>query len=309
MKRIGLAVLAFSALGFAQQGQPQQPINVQKVSHSELAVSNTPTAQDIYCAGFISTQRVPETHRVVAGQNSPDQARYAGAGDRIFIWGTSDIKPGDRLQILRAVRNPNRYETYAGEHAAIKQSGQPYFERGYVRVLEVQNNVAITVPELSCADMMPGDLAVPFVEREKPLFRNVTLDRYTPPNGKATGRILMADEYDTVLGNTQKVYLSIGEDKGLKVGDYLRVTRNYDYVYRDHEFGLSAKATDAEDTMYKPSKFPKADTKGLPRLTLGDVMVLNVHSRSATAMVVTALQDIRVGDYVEVMDVNDQPAH
>lgn len=304
MKRIELVMLAFTALGFAPATEAQQPIDVQTTRHSELKVSDTPSEEDIYCSGFITTHRVPETLHVVGGQNSPDQARYAGAGDRVFIWGAARVKAGDRLQILRPVHDPDRYESYAGEHALLKQTGQPYFERGYVRVLEVQKNVAITVPELSCADMIPGDLAVPFVEREKPRFRNVTLERYAPPNGKATGRIVMANEFDTAIGSTQKVYLSIGENKGLKVGDYLRVTRAYDYTYRDAEFGLSAKATDMEDSMYNGPKSPKSYLRGLPRLTLGDVIVLSVHPRSATAMVMTALQDIRVGDEVEVLDAS-----
>jgi outer membrane protein OmpA-like peptidoglycan-associated protein len=37
------------------------------------------------------------------------------------------------------------------------------------------------------------------------------------------------------------------------------------------------------------------------------MIVLQVHERSATAMVLTALQDIHVGDGVEVMDVSDAP--
>jgi hypothetical protein len=127
------------------------------------------------------------------------------------------------------------------------------------------------------------------------------------PNGKATGRIVMANEFDHSVGTSQKVYLNIGEDKGLKVGDYLRATRTYDYAYRNHESGLSAKATDMEDTMYHAQKFPKADLKELPRLTVGDMIVLHVHPRSATAMIVTGLEEIRVGDGVELMDAGGGP--
>lgn len=313
MKKIGLALLAFSVLSYGQANTQQQvlgqqpQLDVQKVRHAKAAVSNTPAPDDMYCSGFITTQGVPETHYVVAGQNSPDQAYYATSGDRIFIWGGSDLKPGERMQIVRHVHNPNHYETYSGERAAVKQIGEPYFERGIVRVVEVQKNVAIAAPELSCAEILPGDLAVPFVERETPTFRTVNLERFTPPNGKVTGRIVLANEFDSSPGPTQKVYLNIGEDKGLKVGDYLRVTRTYDYVYHEYESGLSAKATVMEDTMYHAPRLRKDNLKDLPRLTLGDVIVLHVHARSATAMVVTALEDIRVGDGVELMDVSDSP--
>jgi hypothetical protein len=303
---LGFALPACSVLSVAQV--VQRTPDVQQVKHKALNVANTPTPEDIYCGGFISTQRIPDTKRVIAGQNSPDQDHFGGTSDRVFILGAGDSKPGDRLSILRLARNPNAYETYTGQQATQKKTGQPYFERGYVRVLEVQNNVAIAVPELSCADIIPGDIAVPFVEREKPVFRDLTLDRYAQPNGKAAGRIVMANEFDTYLGSTQKVYLNIGEDKGLKVGDYLRVTRRYDYSFREPESGLSRLATEADDTAYKAKKATPEEIKQLPRLTVGDVMVLSVHGNTATAMIMTALEDIRIGDAVELMDVSGAPA-
>src|SRR5215472_13090617 len=253
MKRIGLALLALSAFAFAQgTGTPSGP-----AVRGLVAVSNTPTPNDMYCSGFITTQAVPESTYVAAGWNSPDQTHYAGASDFVYIYGASGYKAGDKLQILRKVKNPNHWEAYRGEKSAIGSVGQPYFERGYVRVLEVQKNIAITVPELSCGDFVPGDLAIPLVEREKPVFRSVTLDRFAVPNGKPTGRIVMANEFDSVVGSTQKVYLNIGEDKGLKVGDYLRATRTYAYSYHDREMGLSVKARNTEETQKNPPRFPK----------------------------------------------------
>jgi outer membrane protein OmpA-like peptidoglycan-associated protein len=164
------------------------------------------------------------------------------------------------------------------------------------------------LPELSCSEfVMPGDLAVPFVERKAPTFRAVTLDRFAPPNGKPTGRIIMADEFDSFLGSKNKVYLSIGENKGLQEGDYLRATRTYSHTYADRDTGLSLKATINEDTQQSPQKFPAGDAHKLPRLTLGDMIVLQVHKHSATAMILTAFDDIHLGDSVEVMDVSAFP--
>jgi hypothetical protein len=310
MKQVGLVLLAFSIFSYAQ-GTQQPAARQQKLldthqSH-DFVISNTPTLDDMYCSGFLTTQRVSEAHTVIAGQGSPDESHFGGETDRVFIFGASDLKPGDRLQIVRHVKNPNRYESYAGERAAIKQVGEPYFERGYVRIQEVQKNVAIAVPELSCGDIVAGDLALPMVEREKPVFHPVTLDRFAVPNGKVTGRILMANEFDSSVGTTQKVYLNIGEDKGLKVGDYLRVTRTYEYSNRELESGLSTKATDMEDTMYSKPKIPKERVKDLPRLTLGDMIVLHVHPRSATAMILTAFEEIRIGDSVELIDAGGAP--
>lgn len=300
MRQVGLALLVFSTLAFGQGGGLQPPSAAHGSHRSQLTL----TPSDMYCAGFISTQTIPETSYVAAGWNSPDQTHYAGATDFVYIHGASGLKAGDRLHILRRVRDPNHYELYRGERKIIQQVGQPYFERGYVRVLDVQRNIAITVPELSCGDMVPGDIAIPLVEREKPVLHPVTLDRFAVPNGKPTGRIVMSNEFDSVVGTGHKVYLNIGEDKGLKVGDYLRATRTYPYTYHDPVDGLSTLATNMEETQMKPPKLPKEKLGELPRRTLGDMIVLTVHPRSATAMIITALEDIHVGDGVEVLDEN-----
>jgi hypothetical protein len=205
------------------------------------------------------------------------------------------------------VKDTNHYEIYSGQKSAVHDHGEPYFEMAIVQVNEVQKDTGIATYELSCSDVMPGDIAIPLVEREAPPFRKVTLERYAPPSGKPQGRILMAKEFDSFLGSKYKAYLSIGADKGLKPGDYLRATRTYSYTYHDPEAGLSRKASEYEDTQVHPQKLPVGDLSSLPRRTLGDMIVLQVHAKSATAMVLTALEDIHVGDGVEVMDISDAP--
>ena len=310
MTRTGLVmVLAWAALIGREQrslGQEAQPQPSTRGRATNLNLGNAPTPTDMYCAGFITTEHVPDNRFVAAGIYSPDQTRYAAAGHYVFIHG-HDMKEGDRFMIVRHVRNPNRYETYPGQNAAVRDAGELYFERGYVKVVEVQKDIAIALPELSCSEFVTGDLAVPFVERKPPTFRAVTLDRFAPPNGKATGRIIMADEFDSFLGSKNKVYLNIGENKGLQEGDYLRATRTYSHAYSDPDTGLSLKATINEDTQKNPQKFGARDAYKLPRLTLGDMIVLQVHKRTATAMILTAFDDIHLGDGVEVMDVSAFP--
>ena len=104
---------------------------------------------------------------------------------------------------------------------------------------------------------MPGDIAIPLVEREAPPFRKVTLDRYTPPTGKPQGRIVMAKEFDSFLGSKYKAYLNIGADKGLKPGDYLRATRTYSSSYHDPVDGLSLDAKEYDDTQKAPHRLPQ----------------------------------------------------
>lgn len=302
-------VLMMLALGFGVVAQPAahaQSTPQQKAHAMALDIGNAPTNADMYCSGYITTDHISEKRYVAAGWNSPDQTRFAALADYIYIHG-KDMKEGDRLQILRHVRDPNRYEFYRGQHAAVSNAGEPYFELGIVRVIDVQRETAIAVPELACSDIVPGDLAVPFEEHDAPKFRKVSLDRFAPPNGKTTGRIIMANDFAGYVGTKDKVFLNIGSSKGLKVGDYLRATRTYSYTYHDPEAGLSLKASAYEDTQKSPPHLPLGDLSSLPRRTLGDMMVLSVHKHSATAMILTALEGIQVGDGVELMDVENAP--
>ena len=289
-------MLVISLLAGAQQPPPRP------VQGTRLAVAAQPSPFDLYCSGFITTEKVPETHYVVGGLGSPEQTEFALANDNIFIHGQG-IKEGDRLEFLRHVKDPNHYEAFPGQKTAMRNAGEPYFELGYARVVRILKDVAIAVPELSCAPVLPGDIAIPLVERAAPAFRKVNLDRYTPANGKTVGRIVMANEFDAFLGDKQKAYINIGADKGLQPGDYLRVTRTYAYANLDPSESLGTKATPNDDTQKSPHK-----TNGLaelPRLTLGDMIVLHVHPRSATVMILTALQTIDVGDAVEMMDASE----
>src|SRR4051812_2367629 len=313
---LALAGMVFSNFSFSQQPQPAQtqPAQPQAIQPAQRPqdqagnrnVGNTPTRSDMYCSGFLTNEKVPDKLFVAAGHNSPDQTRFAGAIDTIFIHGQG-MKEGDRYQIVREVKDTNHYEIFPGQRSAVRNAGVPYLELAIVKITEVQKSTGIASFELSCADVMPGDLAIPLVEREAPTFRKVTLDRYTPPTGKPQGRIVMAKEFDSFLGSKYKAYLNIGADKGLKPGDYLRATRTYSSTYHDPVDGLSLDAKDYDDTQKDPHRLPHGDVSSLPRRTVGDMIVLNVQHKTATAMVLTALEAIQVGDGVEVMDVSDAP--
>ena len=309
MRKSGLILILLVMTGIllpklSYSQQPQSTPATQ--NRNGNAVANTPTQSDMYCSGYITSDHVSDKVFVAGGHNSPDQTRYAGPMDTIFLHGEG-MQPGQRYQIVRHVKDSNHYEAYSGQRSAVHGAGEPYFELAIVRVTDVQKRTGIAVFELSCSDVLPGDVAIPLPEREAPPYRNVSVDRYTPPNGKTQGRIIMAKEFDTFVGSKYKVYLSIGADKGLKPGDYLRATRTYSSTYHDPEAGLSLKASNYEDTQDHPQMLPSGDLSSLPRRTLGDMIVLSVHKHSATAMILTSLEDIHVGDGVELMDVADAP--
>jgi outer membrane protein OmpA-like peptidoglycan-associated protein len=297
-----ILALVIAAIAGAQTSSAQ----VVRVLGRGEAIGNTPTPSDMYCGGYITTDHVPTSRYVAAGWDSPDRTRYGGPRDYFYIHGR-DLKVGDRYEIVRHVKSPNQYEFYRGESGAIRDAGEPYFELGYAKVIDVQKETGVAVPVLACADFVVGDLAIPFVERTAPVFRVVPPDHFSPPNGKQQGRIIMANEFDSLLGVKYIAYINLGEDKGIKVGDYLRATRTYNYTYHDRDMGLSRYASAVEDTQKTPEKLPLGDLSTLPRITLGNMIVLQVHKKSSTVMITSALRDIHVGDGVELMDVSNAP--
>jgi hypothetical protein len=162
-----LLVLAGTMMGQTPAATPPSAQPMQPQRTPALDIGTVPTPADMYCAGFISTDKVPESSFVAAGWNSPDQTRYAGISDIVYIHGHG-LKEGDRYQIVRHVKDPNHFELYKGQAAAVRAAGETYFELGSVKIMSVQKDTGIAVPELSCADFVPGDLAIPFETRPAP---------------------------------------------------------------------------------------------------------------------------------------------
>lgn len=273
----------------------------------------TPTASDLYCAGFLSKDRLPDANYVNGGLQSPHSTKF-GTGELVYLAG-SGYQAGQLYSIIRETRDINEYETYPGQRKILAAAGRPYGEIGRVRVVDTRSHSAIAQVELSCDPINPGDLAVPFVEKQPVTFRMPThFDRFAPSNGKLSGRIVLAKDFDSILGTGMKLYMNMGSNQGVKVGDYFRVVRSYTADLEDPVDSISFKARIAEDTQLRPpsveanrftkSTGPNIHVGDLPRRAVGEVVVLGVTPTSSSAMVVFALEDVYAGDTVEL---DEQP--
>jgi len=299
MKKLALVVVMLAAVAVvAQQSAAPAP---------QIAATNltqrveAPTMSDVYCAGFITNQVVPETSFVAAGWATPHQSRFADR-DYIYIQGGSYAE-GTELWVVRHLRDPNHYQAFPGQTAAISASGEPYADLGRVKVVALRNNIAIAQVEFSCDTITPGDLVMPYAERAIPEYhRPVPFDRFAVPNGKLSGRIIMGREFDVLAGAGSKAYLNVGSDQGVKVGDYFRVVRDYQIAKMEKVDALSYKASTQEDTQKKPPMFLPMRAGELPRRSLGEAIVVGVSPKSSTVMVTYSLEEMLVGDNVEMMD-------
>jgi hypothetical protein len=315
MKKTGLFVLLLATAAWAQSGtEPSADPQGTSPTTNSFPTQRvlTPTYADLYCAGFISKQILPDANYVAGGLQTPTTTKFT-RGDLIYLSGTG-YSAGAEYEIVRALRDVNEYEMFPGQRKLLKETGQPYEEVGRVKVIDTRNRTAIGQIEYVCDGVNPGDTTIPFAEKQTITFHTpVRFDRFLPASNKLTGRIVMGKDFDSQLGTGQKVYLNLGASQGVKIGDFFRAVRSYAADLKDPVDSLSFKAAIAEDTQKKtPSVDPAMFTKGngpvihvrdLPRRAVGEIVIIGVTNTTATGMIVFALEDVHAGDAVEVDQV------
>ena len=318
MKKTGLLVLVLATAAWAQNASdsivaeaPQATVPSTATFPGERVT--TPTYADLYCAGFISKHILPDANYVTGGLETPSTTKFV-RGDVIYLKG-SNYTLGAEYEIVRQLRDINEYELFPGQSRLLKQTGQPYQEVGRVRVVDMRNKTAIAKIEYTCDPVNPGDTAIPFAEKQAVSFHDpVKFDRFLPASNKVSGRIIMGKDFDSELGTGHKVYINVGSNQGVKIGDYFRAVRQYSADLKDPVDSLSFKAAIAEDTQKKtPSVEPHMFTKTngpvirvgeMPRRAVGELVIIGVTDTTATGMIVFAPEVVHAGDSVELDQLN-----
>jgi hypothetical protein len=288
MKRLLFVVLTFTTAAWAQ-------VTGAQATQRNISV----TRLDIYCSGFIG-KPVPHTKFVGAGMNAPNTTRYT-EGNFIFLRG-SGYQPGTRVSVVRELQDPNRLSPMKGERQLLTKVDQMYGDIGYATVVEMRGtDTAVAQIEFSCDAVVPGDLVIPFAERPMiPTRPTSSFDLFPAAAPKLSGRIVAAREFDQFVASGHKVYLNVGADKGLKQGDYLLVVRGYKREDMDIADDVSFGATMADDSQKNAPRLPNSKLKELPRRVLGEAIVLSTQAGTATAMIINTLDEIHIGDRVEL---------
>jgi len=142
----------------------------------------------------------------------------------------------------------------------------------------------------------------------------VRFDRYLPASNKVSGRIVMGKDFDSQMGTGHKVYMNVGANQGVKIGDFFRAVRSYETDLKDPVDSLSFRAAMAEDTQKKMPSFdpqlfekengPVIHVRDLPRRAIGEIVIIGVTDTTATGMIVFAMEDVHAGDGIELDQVN-----
>ncbi len=317
MKKTGLLVLVLATAAWAQSTgtNAEAPQNTIPTFESvPMERVQTPTYADLYCSGFISRATLPDANYIAGGLETPSTTKFT-RGDIVYLFGTG-YSLGAEYEIIRAVRDLDKYEMYPGQKKLLKETGQPYAEIGRVKIIDTRHRAAIARIEFACDGVNTGDTAIPFAEKQLVNFHPpVRFDRFLPITNQLSGRIVMGKDFDSQLGNGQKVYINVGANQGVKVGDFFRATRSYEADLQDPVDSLSFNAAQSEDTQMKPATVepnmltrsygPVIHVRDLPRRAVGEIVIIGVTPTTATGMIVFSMETVNAGDDVELDQVND----
>lgn len=316
MKKIGWLLLLAATATWAQSGADTSAADsatpsgtIPTTESFPIQRVEMPTYADVYCAGFINRQSLPDANFVAGGLETPSTTKFV-RGDIVYLQGTG-YTVGAQYEVIRALRDINEYEIFPGQRKLLKATGQPYEEVGRLRVIDTRSKAAVAQIEYSCDPINPGDTAIPFAEKSMVAFHPpLRFDRFLPTASKVSGRIVMARDFDSELGTGQKVYINVGTNQGVKVGDYFRAVRSYEADLDNPVDSLSFKAAVSEDTQLKqpaidPPKFTKSNgpvihVRDLPRRAVAEIVVIGTTPTTATGMIVFAMEDVHAGDGVEL---------
>ena len=289
--RARIAVLSLSVfLGGAVSSAQNAPQAAPAVPQIDFSTVN--------CSGFVSQQRVPEELWIISGEQSNYKITFAN-NDLVYINRGQDkgVRVGDRFSVVRPDWDTTDVPWFKWQTKLLKAMGQLYRDAGQVQVVNVQPKVSVAQVTFSCGYMQRGDILLPYQERPTPPLKDpAAFDHYAPASGKPVAMVVAGKDFGQVFGKLSAVYVNLGANQGVRVGDYFRIFRyqgsmaetvpqNKGYQYSMYGFGSSHARYEWND---------------LPREVIGEGVVINVNRNSSTMVITVSSIEVYAGDYVEI---------
>jgi hypothetical protein len=311
------AALLLLALAMLLIQSPARPARAQEGVGIPLGQPGQPIVRgrDLYCAGFISRRELATEFKIIGGEKEDEIKEFTTTNVVYLDYGQRDgATVGESLYVIRPrghFENP-----FTG-----KNIGYYHEELGIVRIIAVQRRVSTAQVVTACDTIQLGDIVRPFDAYVAPEPRQfVPLNRYDMPSGKLSGQIILARGDRNYLSERDIVYLDIGADQGVKVGQYYTVYREpgekegpvgpEDFTHNDKVF--DDRVEDYEHRPYRGGDFSslggpedpeeiREERPGLPRKVTGEICIIRLEGRSATGVITrVAGGEVNVGDYVEL---------
>lgn len=312
-KKLSVALLV---VGFASIAAMAQDLS-ERTPGSEVKVAGD---NDLYCAGYIQYSQVDEGLEIVGAEKEEERQMYTN-GDLVFLneGANAGVNVGDEYSIIRPKGEFKSKFSKKGKLGIYVQ------EVGALVVEQVKNQFSIARVRFSCSAILLGDLLQPTVKRTSPVyFYEKDFDRFANSSGKATGHIVLARDGLEMLARGTVVYIDLGREDGVSKGDALRIFRPLgEGNLFNEQLAAPVNGTDGgyESERWRGGKFSNqtgrkqgknADKKVLTpddarkdrpegmRRVIGEMVVLNVLEKTATAIIVRSNTEVETGDMIEV---------
>jgi hypothetical protein len=326
-----LTLLSFCLAVFAFAATAQTPASMPQVAAPPpKQPARIATHTSLFCAGYIRLQRLPHLPEIVGGEQEQEQRKFSD-GDIVYLNAGSQqgIKEGQNFQIIRPrgdVKGVHKNKTgFLGTY--IQEAGQ-------LQVFKVLANTSIAQITSACGDnVLLGDLLTAIPDRDSPLERaDGNIDQYADPSGKQVGRLMMAKDSREMVTRNDVVYIDLGVEDNVRPGDYLTIfrevgtgnitrvdneemARNRATGFQSDRFrggGIGNQANRAKDSTafvdahgryrYRPitTREVKRHRPELPRKIIGEMVIIDVQTRTATAIITRTVQEVHTGDWVEI---------
>lgn len=272
------------------------------VSAQEIRTApKEPTAPDYHmvnCSGFVTEQKFPQEFRLISGEQSNYKLTFT-SGDYVYINRGQDkgVRVGDRFFVVRPDDYTGDVPWFRWQEKLMKAMGTEYIDAGQVRVVNVQPKESIAQVVFSCNYMQRGDIVLPYQERLAPPFKEAAaFDHFAPVSGKPVAMVVSGKDHQDAFGKNSAVYVNLGTNQGVKVGDYFRIFR-----YQGSTAETTPQTKDYQFRMYGFGSAPEHYSwNDLPREILGEGIVFNVSHNSSTMMITVSSSEIYSGDYIEI---------
>ena len=328
MKALLLTFACLLALPLVANAQTPAP-TPQMILPTAAQAARVAGDSALFCAGYIRYQRFGKTPEIIGAEEEQEQRLYSD-GDIVYLNAGSrqGIKEGQQFQIIRP-----RGDVKGVHRDKIGFLGTYVQEVGQLQVFKVLQDTSAAKITFTCDSALLGDLVVDIPVRESPLERPyANLDRFVDPNGKQVGRLMMARDNRELLTRNDVVYIDLGGEDQVKRGDYLTIfrplgtgnltrvdneemARNRATGFQSDRYrggGMSNQASRAKDETafvdadgryrYKPitSREVKRARPDMPRKIVGEMVIIEVQSRTATAIITRVAAEVHTGDWVEI---------
>jgi hypothetical protein len=275
---------------------------------------------NLYCAGYIQSRPMSTENRIIGAQDEADKFTYS-QNDYMYInmGRNKGVNVGDTFSVVRPRGHVKSKWSKKGD------LGYYVEEVGALQVVDVKGEVSVARIKMSCDTFLLGDLVQPYTPRTSPVAeQRQVLDRFANPTGRAQGRIIMARDNAEMLARDHIIYVDLGSEDRVQVGDHLTIFRPLEkgnITTKSQHESVSARDKDFASDVYKGGKFSnqtgrkkgeRAEGKevtthmakeGRPanlRKVVGEAVVLNVRERTATVVITRNGQEIHTGDWVEI---------